>query len=189
MTGGWNGWNMVELVDHFLEVESYFRNVYQPMANCWFGARWFGILGVHPSSNPFHKGILGIQTTNLVFLPCYSQWETCQSRKQTLNDLTYLEQLPPSQVDGPKHPPIFHPWQLRNGHIQPWHDMKHEILIASRGNPHNGLLYFGLYPFPVLAPTRILTSLVGDPCKPPFATITGKGDHPNHNHYTTGPCL
>ena len=23
---------------------------------------WFGI-GVHPSNNPFHKGILGIQTT------------------------------------------------------------------------------------------------------------------------------
>ena len=25
---------------------------------------WFGILGVHPSNNPFHKGIPGIQTTN-----------------------------------------------------------------------------------------------------------------------------
>ncbi len=24
------------------------------MVNCWFGARWFGILGVHPSNNPFH---------------------------------------------------------------------------------------------------------------------------------------
>ena len=27
------------------------------------GARWFGILGVHPSNNPFHQGIPGIQTT------------------------------------------------------------------------------------------------------------------------------
>ena len=35
----------------------------QLMVNCWFGARWFGILGV-PSNNPFHKGIPGIQTTN-----------------------------------------------------------------------------------------------------------------------------
>ena len=30
------------------------------MVNCWFGIR----IGVHLSSNPFHKGILGIQTTN-----------------------------------------------------------------------------------------------------------------------------
>ena len=30
----------------------------------WFGARWFGILLVHPSNNPFHMGIPGIQTTN-----------------------------------------------------------------------------------------------------------------------------
>ena len=36
----------------------------QLMFNCWFGARWFGILGVHPSNNPFHKGIPGVQTTN-----------------------------------------------------------------------------------------------------------------------------
>ena len=35
----------------------------QLLVNCWFGARWFGILGVHPSNNPFHKGIPGIQTT------------------------------------------------------------------------------------------------------------------------------
>ena len=34
------------------------------MVNWWFGARWFGILGTPPLSNkPFHKGILGIQTT------------------------------------------------------------------------------------------------------------------------------
>ena len=36
----------------------------QLMVNCWFGARWFGILGISLSNNPFHKGILGIQTTN-----------------------------------------------------------------------------------------------------------------------------
>ena len=35
----------------------------QLMVNCWFGARWFGILGVHPSNHPFYKGIPGIQTT------------------------------------------------------------------------------------------------------------------------------
>ena len=32
--------------------------------NRWFGARWFGILGVQPSNNPFSfSGIPGIQTT------------------------------------------------------------------------------------------------------------------------------
>ncbi len=36
----------------------------QLLVNWWFGARWFGILGIPLSNNPFHKGILGIQTTN-----------------------------------------------------------------------------------------------------------------------------
>ena len=31
--------------------------------NWWFGARWFGILGIPLSNNPFHNRILGIQTT------------------------------------------------------------------------------------------------------------------------------
>ena len=38
----------------------------QLMVSCWvvwFGARWFGIGIGCPSTNPFHKGILGIQTT------------------------------------------------------------------------------------------------------------------------------
>ena len=38
--------------------------VSQLTINWWFGARWFGILGIPLSNNPFHKGILGIQTTN-----------------------------------------------------------------------------------------------------------------------------
>ena len=33
------------------------------MVNCWFGAWWFGILGVHPSNNPFHRGIPKQQLT------------------------------------------------------------------------------------------------------------------------------
>ena len=39
-------------------------HINQPMVNCWFEAWWFGILGVYPSNNPFHKGVPGIQTTN-----------------------------------------------------------------------------------------------------------------------------
>ena len=37
---------------------------------------------------------------------------------------------------------------------------------------------FGLSPFPVIVTTRIITFFVGDPYKPSFATITGKGDNP-----------
>ena len=38
-------------------------------------------------------------------------------------------------------------------------------------------LYFGYGPFPVTVTTRIITVLVGNPCKPLFATVTGKGPH------------
>ncbi len=39
--------------------------------------------------------------------------------------------------------------------------------------------YVGLSPFPVIVTTRIVSCFVGNPCKPSFATITGKGDNPN----------
>ena len=48
----------------------------QLMVNCWFGARWFGILRVPLSNNPFHKGILGIQTTG----PQTNNWPLVESR-------------------------------------------------------------------------------------------------------------
>ena len=38
--------------------------------------------------------------------------------------------------------------------------------------------YFGLPPHPVTVTTRIITFLVGDPYKPSFATVTGRGDKP-----------
>ena len=38
----------------------------------------------------------------------------------------------------------------------------------------------GLSPLPVTVTTRIITYLVGDPYKPSFATVTGKGDYPRH---------
>ena len=39
-------------------------------------------------------------------------------------------------------------------------------------------VYIGYGPFPVTVTTRIITFLVGNPYKPLFATITGKGPHP-----------
>ncbi len=49
----------------------------------------------------------------------------------------------------------------------------------------------GLSPFPVSVTTRIITFLVGDPYKPSFATVTGRGDNPNHWNPTgeTSECL
>ena len=41
-------------------------------------------------------------------------------------------------------------------------------------------LWIGLSPFPVIVTTRIITFLVGNPYKPSFATITGKGDNPTY---------
>ena len=41
----------------------------------------------------------------------------------------------------------------------------------------NGLL-FGLSPWPATVTTRIILFLVGDPYKPSFATVTGRGDNP-----------
>ena len=40
------------------------------------------------------------------------------------------------------------------------------------------VVYVGLSPLPVTVTTRIITFLVGDPYKPSFATVTGRGDNP-----------
>ena len=40
--------------------------------------------------------------------------------------------------------------------------------------------YLWLSPHPVTVTTRIIIVLVGDPYKPSFATVTGRGDNPNH---------
>ena len=40
--------------------------------------------------------------------------------------------------------------------------------------------FVGLSPFPVIVTTRIVSCLVGNPYKPSFATITGKGDNPKY---------
>ncbi len=41
-------------------------------------------------------------------------------------------------------------------------------------------LSIGLSPVPVTVTTRIITFLVGDPYKPSFATVTGRGDNPTY---------
>ena len=49
------------------------------------------------------------------------------------------------------------------------------------GNVHMYIYIYiciGLSPFPVIVTTRIVSCLVGNPYKPSFATITGKGDNP-----------
>ena len=43
-------------------------------------------------------------------------------------------------------------------------------------------------PLPVTVTTRIITFLVGNPYKPSFATVTGKGPHPRYEHMMTLSC-
>ena len=63
--------------------------------------------------------------------------------------------------------------------IEQWKKHAPWLLRIYRG------LYFGYGPFPATVTTRIITCLVGNPYKPLFATVTGKGPHPN---YTTQLC-
>ena len=52
--------------------------VSQLMVNCWFGARWFGILG-HPSNNPFHKGNPSHRAPNQQLTISWVSWlENCK---------------------------------------------------------------------------------------------------------------
>jgi len=42
-------------------------------------------------------------------------------------------------------------------------------------------IFLGYGPFPLTVTTRILPFLVGNPYKPLFATVTGKGPHPRYS--------
>ena len=43
-------------------------------------------------------------------------------------------------------------------------------------------IYIGCCPLPVTVTTRIITFLIGNPYKPSFATVTGRGHHPTYTH-------
>ena len=45
---------------------------------------------------------------------------------------------------------------------------------------YHATVYFGLSPLPVTVTTRIITFLVGNPYKPSFVTVTGRGDNPRY---------
>ena len=47
--------------------------------------------------------------------------------------------------------------------------------------PKTNMDNLGVAPLPVTVTTRIITFLVGDPYKPSFATVTGRGDNPMDN--------
>ena len=47
------------------------------------------------------------------------------------------------------------------------------------------MLYIGCGPLPVAVTARIITFLVGNPYKPLFATVTGKGPHPSYKYIYT----
>ena len=45
------------------------------------------------------------------------------------------------------------------------------------------MICIGLSPLPVRVTTRIITFLVGNPYKPSFTTVTGRGPHPISTYY------
>ncbi len=56
---------------------------FQVMVNCWFGARWFGSLGVPRIPIPFiFRDSIGIQTTNYPNQQFTTSWQN-QERKTT----------------------------------------------------------------------------------------------------------
>ena len=59
----------------------------------------------------------------------------------------------------------FLPWQCRGANS--W------IVFAHLGT-------YWVVPLPVTVTTKIITFLVGDPYKPSFATVTGRGDNPRY---------
>ena len=54
----------------------------------------------------------------------------------------------------------------------------------NQGNTRRIHVWFGYGPFPVTVTPRIITFLVGNPYKPLFAAVTGKGPHPMYDVFT-----
>ena len=76
-----------------------------------------------------------------------------------------------SMCYGMIHEPTSGNYPPGNYHIPPMEEENHLSSYLSRG-------YVGLSPLPVTVTTRIITFLVGDPYKPSFVTVTGRGDNP-----------
>ena len=62
-------------------------------------------------------------------------------------------------------------WYMISRHV-------HFIVTVTCGVQVN--LYIGLSPHPATATTRIITFLVGNPYKPSFVTVTGRGEYPTY---------
>ena len=65
------------------------------------------------------------------------------------------------------------PWAVRPGH---WNGVGGSSFCIKKVGLQD--IHLGLSPCPVTVTTRIIIFLVGDPYKPSFATVTGRGDNP-----------
>ena len=54
------------------------------------------------------------------------------------------------------------------------------LFVPDQKGKQKDAVVVGLSPCPVTVTTRIITCLVGNPYKPSFATVTGKGDNPRY---------
>ena len=65
------------------------------------------------------------------------------------------------------------------------HSKKIREMFCSK-NQENHRISLGVAPLPVTVTTRIITFLVGDPYKPSFPTVTGRGPYPRKSIQTSG---
>ena len=102
------------------------------------------------------------------------------------------EQGLPSNLSKVVHNPLLSPswWNLKMMVSKknllfpqcPTHRVKQPLNFGSMSTLNRSYCaFFRLSPFPVTVTTRNIPFLVGDPYKPSFATVTGRGDNPMHS--------
>ena len=64
----------------------------------------------------------------------------------------------------------------QKGHVRRIANIR--LMVQKSGDHPVDMVNIGLSPLPVTVTTKIITFLVGDPYKPSFATVTGRGDNP-----------
>ncbi len=133
---------------------------------------------VYHLQNPFFcsKEFSGTSFLRIIFVALY-------------NDLCQLGRIPMTcgerQVSSPKFRigmptsrlPLPLPWQSDEPKQHHHHQSAKRLDALKK---QSNCSYLRLSPLPVTVTTRIITFLIGNPYKPSFATVTGRGDNPTH---------
>ena len=141
-----------------------------------------------PASHPWEKKHL---TTGLI-----AWWIISGIKNRQLHQEKHRKRSPDKSVPhslhqqnktGKKEGQTRNPWQKAPTKDQGWvisHQQKNTVMILPtqtilKGNPSK-IQYIGLSPLPLPVTTRIITFLVGNPYKPSFPLLLGRGDNPNN---------